>query len=135
MPKEASECGLRERNEREDERKLEAADVGVEVEERLQFFPTSSLMASTEDDYVGAGRRFFWPFLRAFLCYLTGALYHLGTDRRGGAGDPQQAARIVDGKRISVYITMTYLGRMRAMKKERTSYAPQTAAEMPKAEA
>jgi len=50
------------------------------------------------------------------------------------AGEPQQAARIVDGKRISVYITMTYLGRMRAMKeqkKEGTSYyAPQTAAEM-----
>jgi hypothetical protein len=45
---EASEWVLRAREEREEERRLEAEEVGFEVEERLQFFSTPSFMASAE---------------------------------------------------------------------------------------
>ena len=47
---EASEWELREREEREEEWRLEAEEMGVEVEERLQFFPTPSFMASGEEE-------------------------------------------------------------------------------------
>jgi len=36
----------RERGERREERRLEAEELGAEVEGRLQFFPTTSFMAS-----------------------------------------------------------------------------------------
>jgi hypothetical protein len=40
--REASEWGLRERNGREEERRLEAEELGAEVQERLQFCSTPS---------------------------------------------------------------------------------------------
>jgi hypothetical protein len=46
---EASEWELREREERGEERRPEAGELGAEVEGRLQFFPTLSFMASAEE--------------------------------------------------------------------------------------
>jgi hypothetical protein len=46
----ASEWELQERQERAEERRLEAEEAGAEVEERLQFFPTSSFMALGEEE-------------------------------------------------------------------------------------
>jgi hypothetical protein len=46
---EASEWGLRERREREEERKVEAEELGAEVEEPL-FLPTPAFMVSAEEE-------------------------------------------------------------------------------------
>jgi hypothetical protein len=46
---EASESELRERREREEERRAEAAELGAEVEEPL-FLPTPAFMASAEEE-------------------------------------------------------------------------------------
>jgi hypothetical protein len=47
---EASEWELRERREREDERRQEAEGMGAEDEERPLFLPTPSFMASVEEE-------------------------------------------------------------------------------------
>jgi hypothetical protein len=46
---EVSEWELRERREREEERRTEAEDLGAEVEEPL-FLPTPAFMASAEEE-------------------------------------------------------------------------------------
>jgi hypothetical protein len=46
---EASEWELRERREREEERRAEADELGAEVEELL-FLPTPAFMASAEEE-------------------------------------------------------------------------------------
>jgi hypothetical protein len=68
-------------------------------EERLQFFPTPSFMASAEQEPGG--------FLGLFVCYFLGALYILGK-RQGRRAEPQRAAcgliEVGIGQWIIVYI-------------------------------
>jgi len=58
---ETSEWEHRERQEREEERRLEAEEAGAEVEERLRFFPTPSVMASEMWKSGGSGGGFICP--------------------------------------------------------------------------
>ena len=65
-----SEWELRERQQREEERMLEAEEHGAGIEEHLQFFPTfleASAVASPALSFL------------SFLCCFLRALYHLGT--------------------------------------------------------
>jgi len=47
--REASEWELRERRQREEERRAEAEELGAEGEDQTLFLPIPSLMASTEE--------------------------------------------------------------------------------------
>jgi hypothetical protein len=50
MQSEVSEWELRERREREEERRREAGELGVRNEEQLLFLPTLSFMGSAEEE-------------------------------------------------------------------------------------
>jgi len=93
--------------------------MGFEVEERLQFFPTSSSMARQKNRREQGGG-FFWPSLWTFLCYLVGELYHLGTDGRGGQttsgkDSGQQTEKCVYRHDLSIIGRMQWINKKRGM--------------------
>jgi hypothetical protein len=85
---EASEWGLRERREREEERRQEAEMLGTEDEERPLFLPTPSFMASAEEE-GGAGGVFPLSLLCSFLGALSSSWDRPG---RRAKGSVQRAA-------------------------------------------
>jgi len=92
---ETSEWEHRERQEREEERRLEAEEAGAEVEERLRFFPTPSVMASAVEEWGVWGR-----FLLSCLSFVGGGqrgatASHLRSDRGRGRTGGQCAHRHV----------------------------------------
>jgi len=84
---EASAWELRERQDKEEERRLETEEVEAEVEERLLFLPTRPLSLRKEQ-----GVAFLWSFLVFPLLPPWYAL-QLGIGWGGGQEEPQRAVR------------------------------------------